>query len=63
MLSNPTSARGLTATNNNEETVFCDTPKCSNGSLVRCFIGEQGKRARFYRNGDQFFKVILIIIT
>ena len=30
------------------------------GPNVRCFtLSEQGKRVRFYRNGDQFFKVLL----
>jgi hypothetical protein len=27
------------------------------------FAGEQGKRARFYRNGDQFFKVLLLFLS
>lgn len=58
MPSNPSTARG-SATENNEETMLCETLKCSNGNVIRCFIGEQGKRARFYRNGDQFFKVII----
>lgn len=29
----------------------------NSGLNIRLFLGEQGKRVRFYRNGDQFFKV------
>lgn len=57
MSSNPSTARELLANNNHEEGILCETSKFINGNSIRCFIGEQGKRVRFYRNGDQFFKV------
>uniref|UniRef100_A0A915DQ03 non-specific serine/threonine protein kinase n=1 Tax=Ditylenchus dipsaci TaxID=166011 RepID=A0A915DQ03_9BILA len=60
-ISDPIASTNNTAAENGKyekkpETALSDTDIGNNSA----FIGEQGKRVRFYRNGDQFFKGLCV---
>lgn len=67
VLITPSTPKCTTTKNNNESNwnnIKC-TSTANNTTFnlnLRLFLGEQGKRVRFYRNGDQFFKVSLFFI-